>query len=1426
MPRASIPVVLKVLAENDPSVKAQLEALERQLDDFGKKGSSNLKKPFEDLEKATESAGKRIKDVLSKEVAAGAQDVVKGFQDSSKAAAAASAASIREAKKMAKGLADAEQGANAAGEGAVGNFAGRVRRRTAEVRQSVQQQVGSLQDTLTNSLSRVSSSLRSKLGVGGGLLGEMERLGRGLKFKEIDLSSLGVTKDALAKRFGVAAEDAEKRLGQLQQIIAGVATGGVAAMAALSAAIIGTGAAAISVAARFELFQVKLETALKSSAKAAHAVNDAVRLAAKTPFNVEGLVDAAVKLEVYGVRSKEVLPLVADLAAGMGQRIEDTALVIGKAMSGSLEGFKSLRNEFGISTARLVKFGAVADSTGRLIVRGTDNLEKARKALTTIIATDFAGAVDKQSKTLVGALSNLEDAVINIAREFGAPFLGSLSKAVRGFTLFLEVAAATPPALREFITIGLGVTGMLSGMGATLGVVSLAALGAALALKKVAEAEAVRGIAGLSSALTGTAEKLSKLGAMAAGPMLLSGAFWGVAAAVVGVGAALKTLADAEISHQLELGDAIKGQADAMNLAASAVRTYRAALAGAGVEASKLTGLLTDALKEADKFKFFSSLRQRGLDLDELRKQEKDLGTQSAPVLAQAAAVKAAGGGAGGKLSFEGLSGAQQQAIRDFLQANQLDAQEITKRVPIAGDIPGRMTFEQVVTGVQVDPAKLAEQLHLLEGQRKELEQGQAVLKSAIQTWEQFGVQLDRVNESAKQFDTFFQVATRDKDDVLALNVALGETKNRLASIQAAAKAQGIANLTKGEILRRLSDPRTAKDEAAVKFFEEYVQTLNRVVEIRDILSKREKQQVQERVNQLKFAADFENSLREGSIRKEEDELKDRRRLLDTQLDQVKGYAAKRIKLEQDLQRVLAQINFVGPTKLTEAQKFKLQAEAEGIRRELGNIGELANLEVSTRGELVQNRTAQLKLRASTAGEALQKTVEQASQAAKDAAAAENIGGAKDKIQTAIDAVEALKKKYSGVPDPTAKRKRPAAAGGPTLDEMLANDAAGSDPAFRVKKADSLLGQSPELRRAFESATNRLKNERRALVSGAQEQRFKQVQEDIKNAVAAADTPMQRLAALERGRLTINEGIAKNLFKQSDTAAELTRIATEEATIRRQSLKEREKVEKQIREGHVAEAEQRIELLKSLTDEQSRQLGIMGQMEDKERLLKELERQRIRGRLEAMRATAVEEIRQHNNAAQVQQRFMQQALAFVRGEMAKLAQKSPAQQALDDRNQRKMDAKRKSRIGGVHSPLYSDSGEDEDEDVNETSGVEFSGVKATRPFGGRDSKGNKVAWQRAAGESLLNKQATVERDLMNELTGYAKQMADALAKGIEVKGRVDMNIKVDVEGNLQDFQVAGEGIGEIYRTTVNGMFSDHNIEGRRANPTRGGKHGR
>ncbi len=164
----------------------------------------------------------------------------------------------------------------------------------------------------------------------------------------------------------------------------------------------------------FSSLRVSLETATGSAVKADRAFDKLKDFAATTPFALQEVVQAFVKLKNLGLDpSIEALTSYGNTAGAMGKTLNDFVEAIADAATGEFE--------------RLKEFGIRASKQGdevRFTFQGVTTTVKANSAeiegyLRGIGQVQFAGGMEKQAKTLGGALSNLSDSVAILTSEFG-----------------------------------------------------------------------------------------------------------------------------------------------------------------------------------------------------------------------------------------------------------------------------------------------------------------------------------------------------------------------------------------------------------------------------------------------------------------------------------------------------------------------------------------------------------------------------------------------------------------------------------------------------------------------------------------------------------------------------------------------------------------------------------------------------------------------------------------------------------------------------------------------------------------------------------------------------------------------------------------------------------------------------------------------
>jgi hypothetical protein len=165
----------------------------------------------------------------------------------------------------------------------------------------------------------------------------------------------------------------------------------------------------VDTATEFEKYQTILETVEGSSLKASKSMEWISNFATTTPYEIGQVTDAFVKLRAYGLDPTDgLLRTLGDTGSAMGKTVNQAVEAMADAVTGENE--------------RLKEFGIKARASGETITyeythngeTQTKSVSKSdRKAiqdtLSLIFNEKYAGAMDKQSKTFEGMVSNIMD---------------------------------------------------------------------------------------------------------------------------------------------------------------------------------------------------------------------------------------------------------------------------------------------------------------------------------------------------------------------------------------------------------------------------------------------------------------------------------------------------------------------------------------------------------------------------------------------------------------------------------------------------------------------------------------------------------------------------------------------------------------------------------------------------------------------------------------------------------------------------------------------------------------------------------------------------------------------------------------------------------------------------------------------------------
>lgn len=236
---------------------------------------------------------------------------------------------------------------------------------------------------------------------------------------------LNATKRQMNSAFGGAALDLSKGI--------------VAGAAAAGAAIGGLGVYAVKLASQMENTKIAFTTMLGSAEKAGAFIKDLQNFAAHTPFEFKGLTESASQMMAYGIAAKDVIPTLtavgnAVAAVGGGQdKIARVTTALGQMYAKGTVQAEEMRQltEAGIPAWELLAKTLNTDVSGAMDMVSKRQVDAANgvAGLVSGMNERFGGMMEKQSKTVTGAFSNLMDGLEMAAISAGTKISESLNLA-------------------------------------------------------------------------------------------------------------------------------------------------------------------------------------------------------------------------------------------------------------------------------------------------------------------------------------------------------------------------------------------------------------------------------------------------------------------------------------------------------------------------------------------------------------------------------------------------------------------------------------------------------------------------------------------------------------------------------------------------------------------------------------------------------------------------------------------------------------------------------------------------------------------------------------------------------------------------------------------------------------------------------------
>lgn len=189
----------------------------------------------------------------------------------------------------------------------------------------------------------------------------------------------------------------------------------------------------------FQQFEIAFETMLHSGEKAKAMILDLAKLAASTPFDMKGVVSGAKQLLAYGFAADQItdtMRRLGDISAGLGLNLQDltwlygTTMVQGRLFTRDLMQFTG--RGIPMTEALAKQFGVTKDKVSELVTAGKIGFPEVEKAIKSMTdeGGQFGGLMEKQSHSITGQISNIQDSIEMAINDLGAQTEGLMNDAL------------------------------------------------------------------------------------------------------------------------------------------------------------------------------------------------------------------------------------------------------------------------------------------------------------------------------------------------------------------------------------------------------------------------------------------------------------------------------------------------------------------------------------------------------------------------------------------------------------------------------------------------------------------------------------------------------------------------------------------------------------------------------------------------------------------------------------------------------------------------------------------------------------------------------------------------------------------------------------------------------------------------------------
>lgn len=203
----------------------------------------------------------------------------------------------------------------------------------------------------------------------------------------------------------------------------------------------------VNVRGQFQQLEIAFSTMLKGKEKADKLMSELVDIAAKTPFDLQGVASSAKQMIAYGSSAENVgdeLVMLGNVAAGVGSQLSEIAYLYGTLRTQGRAYAVDIRQFAGRGIPiyeELAKvLGVTKDEVSGLVKEGKVGFKEVEQAFKNMTSESgiYYNLMQEQSKSLTGQLSNLGDAWDTMLNEIGKDTQGIASAGISGLKGLIE----------------------------------------------------------------------------------------------------------------------------------------------------------------------------------------------------------------------------------------------------------------------------------------------------------------------------------------------------------------------------------------------------------------------------------------------------------------------------------------------------------------------------------------------------------------------------------------------------------------------------------------------------------------------------------------------------------------------------------------------------------------------------------------------------------------------------------------------------------------------------------------------------------------------------------------------------------------------------------------------------------------------------